>query len=66
MNSFCSECLFIIVNFGSFLFDFFELNFFGHVKGAFIGAYVMKKGFFEVVDKGMIFFDEIGIILFEI
>lgn len=37
-----------------------ESEIFGHEKGAFTGAYKMKKGKFEVADKGTIFLDEIG------
>lgn len=37
-----------------------ESELFGHEKGAFTGAYKMKKGKFEIADKGTIFLDEIG------
>jgi len=37
-----------------------ESELFGHEKGAFTGAYKMKKGKFEVADKGSLFLDEIG------
>jgi len=33
---------------------------FGHEKGAFTGATALKKGYFELADKGSIFLDEIG------
>ena len=33
---------------------------FGHDKGAFTGATTDRKGYFETVDKGTIFLDEIG------
>lgn len=33
---------------------------FGHEKGAFTGAVGMKKGYFEALDHGTIFLDEIG------
>ncbi len=37
-----------------------ESEFFGHVRGAFTGAVVDKKGLFETADHGTIFLDEIG------
>lgn len=37
-----------------------EDELFGHVKGAFTGAYTDKKGRFELADGGSIFLDEIG------
>lgn len=33
---------------------------FGHEKGAFTGAFEMKRGLFEIADKGTLFLDEIG------
>lgn len=42
----------------------FELEFFGYEKGVFIGVINVKKGFIEVVNGGMVFFDEIGDVLF--
>jgi two-component system response regulator PilR (NtrC family) len=51
---------FVTVNSGNLPPDLLESNLFGHVKGAFTGAVLPKKGLFEVADKGTIFFDEIG------
>jgi len=51
---------FVTVNSGNLPPDLLESNLFGHVKGAFTGAVAMKKGLFELADRGTIFFDEIG------
>lgn len=37
-----------------------ESEMFGHEKGAFTGAFALKKGKFELAEKGTIFLDEIG------
>ncbi len=37
-----------------------EAELFGHEKGSFTGAMAMRKGRFELADKGTIFLDEIG------
>jgi DNA-binding NtrC family response regulator len=52
--------MFVPVNSGSLSPDLLESTLFGHVKGAFTSAIQTKKGYFEVADKGTIFFDEIG------
>jgi DNA-binding NtrC family response regulator len=51
---------FVTVNSGSLPPDLLESNLFGHVRGAFTGAVMPKKGLFEMADRGTIFFDEIG------
>ncbi len=52
--------MFIAVNSGSLPPDLLESTLFGHVKGAFTGAVNSRKGYFEIADKGTIFFDEVG------
>src|SRR5439155_7515810 len=59
-NSPRSEHLFVAVNSGSLPQDLLESTLFGYVRGAFTSAIQTKKGYFEVADKGTIFFDEIG------
>ena len=52
--------MFVAVNSGSLPPELLESTLFGHVKGAFTSAIQTKKGYFEVADRGTIFFDEIG------
>jgi DNA-binding NtrC family response regulator len=59
-NSARADKAFVTVNSGNLPPDLLESLLFGHVKGAFTGAVAMKKGLFEVADRGTIFFDEIG------
>ena len=61
-NSPRSDFLFVAVNSGSLPPDLLESTLFGHVKGAFTSAVHTKKGYFEVANRGTIFFDEIGTI----
>ena len=51
---------FVVVNCGGIPDTLMESEFFGHVRGAFTGAVVDKKGLFETADQGTIFLDEIG------
>src|SRR6516162_588437 len=61
-NSPRADHLFVAVNSGSLPPELLESTLFGHVKGAFTSAVQSKKGYFEVADRGTIFFDEIGTI----
>ncbi len=51
---------FLPVNCGAISESLLETEFFGHVKGAFTGAYSDKKGFLSHVNGGTLFLDEIG------
>ncbi|MBI4400346.1 MAG: sigma 54-interacting transcriptional regulator [Nitrospirae bacterium] len=51
---------FVVVNCSALSEGILESELFGHVKGAFTGAYYDKLGRFELADEGTIFLDEIG------
>jgi DNA-binding NtrC family response regulator len=61
-NSPRADNVFVAVNSGSLPPELLESTLFGHVRGAFTSAVHSKKGYFEVADRGTIFFDEIGTI----
>lgn len=56
---------FITVNCGAIPEGTVDSELFGHEKGSFTGANQSRKGYFEEVDKGTIFLDEIGDLPFE-
>ncbi len=51
---------FIAVNCGAIPEGTIDSELFGHVKGAFTGAHDSREGYFESVDQGTIFLDEIS------
>src|SRR5437016_4095824 len=61
-NSPRAEHMFVAVNSGSLPPDLLESTLFGHAKGAFTSAVQSHKGYFEIANRGTIFFDEIGTI----
>src|SRR4249920_2197623 len=61
-NSPRADNMFVAVNSGSLPPDLLESTLFGHVKGAFTSAIQSHKGYFEIANRGTIFFDEIGTI----
>src|SRR5580692_217194 len=61
-NSPRSDHMFVAVNSGSLPPDLLESSLFGHAKGAFTSAVQSHKGYFEIANRGTIFFDEIGTI----
>jgi len=55
-----SNRAFIAVNCGAIPEHLFESELFGHVRGAFTGASVDKRGLIEEADRGTLFLDEVA------
>ena len=51
---------FVAISCGAIPESLFESELFGHVRGAFTGAYDSKRGLFQTADGGTLFLDEIG------
>ncbi len=65
-NSRRAEEVFFAVDCGTLGGNLLESELFGHLKGAFTGAYKDKEGIFKLADKGTVFLDEIGNISLEV
>ncbi len=55
-----SEAPFVAINCGAITESLLESELFGHEKGSFTGASVLKKGLVEIANGGTLFLDEIG------
>jgi DNA-binding NtrC family response regulator len=65
-NSKRKEGVFFAVDCGTLSDNLLSSELFGHVKGAFTGAYQDKDGIFKRANKGTVFLDEISNISYEI
>src|SRR5690606_38098482 len=61
-----AERPFVAIDCGSLSRELSASELFGHVKGAFTGALLDKKGQFEAADGGTLFLDEIGNLSYEV
>ncbi|MBU2489507.1 MAG: sigma-54 dependent transcriptional regulator [Proteobacteria bacterium] len=55
-----NEREFVPVDCSALVENLLESELFGHVKGSFTGAFINKKGLFELANNGTFFFDEIS------
>jgi transcriptional regulator with PAS, ATPase and Fis domain len=51
---------FVVINCAAIPENLLEAELFGYEKGAFTGAYMSKRGKFELADKGTVFLDELA------
>ena len=65
-NSRRKDKVFFAVDCGTLSGNLLESELFGHVKGAFTGAYQSKEGIFKRADGGTVFLDEISNISLEV
>jgi len=59
-NSLRKDQPFVTVDCNTLSENLLESELFGHVKGAFTGALAIKRGMFDIADKGTLFLDEFG------